>query len=99
MMLAGSIGCQNATATIGDFELLIAEYNGASSQLYVNEVAGTNVNVGANDMNGFTVGKQGQGGSYGNFEVKEIVLRDKIDSAGDKADIIAYLKAEHSLSY
>jgi hypothetical protein len=49
-------------------------------------------------MNGFTVGAQGGLGIYAHMDVREIVLRNKIDTAEDQVKIYNYLATKHGLA-
>lgn len=85
------------TVTLDTFVILRAILNGASSKLQIlNETALTG-DAGTHAMGGFILGASI---SYEetNIEVKEVILRDVVDSSGDEADIYTYLEKKNNLS-
>ena len=97
---AGSASTNNGNLALDTWGIVRVLFDGAASKLIVNETAATTGNFGVNDMGGFTLGTKGAGssGNTANIQVKEIILRKISDSAGDEADIYAYLKAKYELA-
>ena len=73
-------------------------FNGASSTFQLDVGTVRNGDFGSNDMGGFTLGSSGTGAiSWSNIEVKEVILRDIIDSSEDQTTIYDYLVDKYSL--
>ena len=86
-----------AVNTLG---IIRVRFNGATSKLQINGNAAFTGNIGAANMGGFNLAKQGGGTSYSNIQVQEIIGRNVDDSAGGGADetyIYNYLKAKYGL--
>jgi len=94
---AGALVNYNNAATIGSFHIMVAQFNGASSKLRINDTTVTG-NYGANNAGGITMGSRAsQLVQFSNVEFKEAIFRNAVDNASDEAAIYAYLKAKYSL--
>lgn len=86
----------NTNLPIGSFGIIRAKFNGASSSLQVNATAAVAGNDGGlNAGNGISLGAHTA--HHPNFEIKELIIRDIIDAAGDETAIYNYLKTKYSL--
>ena len=86
------------TLALDTYAIVRILFNGASSEIILNEDTPVTGNFGANNMGGFTLGALGNGTQgYTNIQVKEIILRKIADSSGDETDIYDYLKSKYSL--
>ena len=95
---APTASANNAHASIGNYHIIRALYNGASSKLIVDATTPTTWNCGTNNMGGFTLGKIGTAALYyGNIQVKEIIIRKVSDTSDDEATLYNYLKSKYSL--
>ena len=72
-------------------------FSGASSELIINEETTITGDSGLNDMDGFTLGASGGNISWGNIEVKEVILRSIADTPTNELVIYNYLKDKYSL--
>lgn len=82
----------NANLAINTWGIVRVLFNGAASSLQVNETAKWTGNAGANNMSGFVLGARGDGtSSWGNIEVKDVILRNVIDGSINEAIIYNYL--------
>ena len=94
--MAASLGTQDDGLTLDSYHILRVLYNGASSKLIVDDNTPTTDDLGANDLDGFSIGSRDLAW-YSNVEFKEIILRDSADSAANEATIYAYLKHKYGL--
>lgn len=95
---SGAASGLNGNLAVGAFGIVRILFNGASSELIVNQTAATTGDFGANDMDGFTLGSNGDGTSfYSNIEVKEIIIRNVADTAPNEQTIYDYLESKYSL--
>lgn len=83
---------------VGEWSIVRLLFYGASSKIIVDSHAPVTGNVGSNNMAGFTLADRGSLDGYcPGIDVKEIIIRNVSDSAGDEAAIFAYLKLKYSL--
>ncbi len=83
---------------LNTFGIVRILFNRATSTLQVNEIVQIIGNWGAANMSGFTVGARGDGlGAFSNIEVKEVILRNVIDTAPNQTIIYNYLKDKYSI--
>jgi hypothetical protein len=96
---AGTASGYNSDLAVNTWGILRVLFNGANSKIQVNASAAVTGDFGAGNAGGFTLGARPQGtpDRFGNIQVKEIVLRNVVDSAPDEAAIYAYLKAKYGL--
>lgn len=82
-----------------DFFILRVVVNGASSSLRINDYSEFTGNFGTSDINGFTLGARGNGTNYwSHIRVKEIILREGVDSSDDSTSIYNYLYYKYTSS-
>ena len=94
-LYAGANGAVNNNAAIGDYVIARCLFNGAASTLQINETAVTTTNPGAANMGGFSLSLRAP--YYGNFEVKEIIVRNTADDSTVQAAIYSYLSSKYSI--
>lgn len=83
------------TATFG---LVTAIYNGASSELQVNNTAATTGDPGANGGAGIRLGARGDGaGGFGNVSIAEVIVMAAVATAGERASMRAYSQARYGV--
>lgn len=87
---AGTQTAENAGITIGEFGIVAAVFNGASSSLKVNLEAETTGNANTGDMGGVTLGATGTPSNYGACSFKEFIA---FPSALSEANRIAVITA------
>ena len=97
---AGTVSGNSADTDLNLDTLAIIRvcFNGASSKLQVNAAAAVTGNFNTRNMGGFSLGRPGgYNGQYGNFTVKEIIIRKSADSGATETAIYNTLKARHGL--
>ena len=97
---AGALLLEDLThSVIGTFQIVRALFNGANSSLQIDDnAANTGVDIGSNDMDGFTLARAGSfAGQWSNIEVKEVILRKIADGATDQGVIYDYLESKYGL--
>jgi hypothetical protein len=78
---AGTVSATNGAMSVGQYSVVTAQFNGASSILKVDSTS-VATTVGAQNGAGFTLGAGGSGvGNFGNIQVKEVIIRNALDSA------------------
>ena len=91
----------NSDMVIGNYAVIVITKNGAvanGSKFQVDENAAVLGTWNANAMGGVTLAQRGAiNGVPGRIEVKEIILRDQLDTTTDYDAIRAYLKKKHSI--
>jgi len=89
----------NGDLSLNTLGVIQATYSGASSGIKVNHKTSTVGNPGGNGSGGtFVLGSiKTANGSYSNIEVKEIIVRNQVDSLSTQSNIRNYLAAIHSL--
>jgi hypothetical protein len=87
---AGLSAANNDNLTVGSYGFVLVEFNGASSALQINNTARTTGNAGTANMGGFTIGDYGNAGFASNIGVAEILIYNKILSAGEILLIKSY---------
>lgn len=87
----------NVNLAVNTYGIIRILFNGASSKFIVNETTPTTGNLGTNDMGGFTLGANANGGTWSNIEVKEIIIRKSADSAPNEAAIYSYLASKYGI--
>jgi hypothetical protein len=88
----GPTGADSGELTVGTWGIVRLLYNGASSRIQVNNGVVDTGNAFTTIFGGITLGRRGDSNDYyGNFEVKEIILRNVADSAPDETAIYNYL--------
>lgn len=98
--LAGSVGTENANATLGSWVILSAVYNGAASVLAVNNTGDVVSDAGANNAGGFTLGNDGGPGftQPANIQVKEVIIFSAAHTAAQRAVVQNYLAVRHQIA-
>lgn len=94
---AGSASSPNTNLAVDTFGIIRLLFNGASSKLIVNDTTPITGDFGSSDMDGLTLGARGDEVTFGNIEVKEMIIRKIADSSTDEGLIYDYLKAKYSL--
>lgn len=92
---AGSFSAQDDNLALDTWGIIRALFDGASSELIVDDNTPVTGNWGSGDMDGFTLGGAGNGGAESDIIVKEVILRKIADSSGDETDIYNYLKDKY----
>lgn len=95
---AGAYSADNSDLALNTWKIIRCLFNGASSKLQVGESAAITGSFGAQNMNGFTLGANGnttQG--WANIQVKEVILRKIADEEKDEKIIYNYLKNKYNL--
>jgi len=96
--LGGGFVADNVDLAINTWGIVRLLANGASSKIIIDANAPTTGDPGASGTNGLTLGcRFSCDTGWANIEVKEIIMRDVADAAGDEAIIYAYLKDKHGL--
>lgn len=94
---AGSFIGPNNNLALNTYGILRALFNGASSKIIINATSPTTGNVGAGTGTYISIGCPPAGIVYGNFEVKEIIIRKIADDSTNETAIYNYLKNKYSL--
>ena len=83
----------NADLALDTWGIARVIYNGASSSYQVNTETADTGNAGDFDMGGFTLGNTGSAGynRWSNIEVKEVIIREIVDSSENQTSIYNYL--------
>jgi hypothetical protein len=97
-MWAGLAGPYSDDLAENTWGIVTACYDGVSSTLQVDDHAEVTGNPGTNAFSGFSLGIDGTDTGYtSNIQVKEVTVRDLIDTAGNKVIIQDYLKRRNGL--
>lgn len=88
---AGLSAAANTNWTVNTYAALCCQFNGASSILRVNNTTETTGDASTGNMGGFTLGASGNSVSWGNIQVKEILIFPAAHDAARRAQMIAYL--------
>lgn len=94
---AGVVGVLNSNLVLNTFSIIRSLFNGVTSFVQVNKTASVIGNIGASNMNSFTLGANGLNADCSNIEVKEIILRKSADNAATQDAIYNYLKNINSV--
>ena len=95
---AGGVGLVNYNLDVGEWGILRVLYNWESSSFQINETLKATGNYGPLAMDGFSLGQLSTTGQKSNIEVKEVIIRNVVDSDADSKIIHDYLKAKYSLT-
>jgi hypothetical protein len=87
----------NANFPVDTLCILRLSMTVGGGSVQVNNTTATAGPTGTNEMNGFTVGCQGGLGIHSNIDIREIIVRNKTDDAGDQVKIYNYLATKHGL--
>jgi hypothetical protein len=90
---AGSNVATNSGLVLNTYGVICAIFNGASSSLQINNGAATTGNAGAENMGGFTLGATGAGASFGNVQIKEVIIFSSAHDADTRTAVSRYLSA------
>jgi hypothetical protein len=96
---AGSAAASNTKLTVATYGAVAAVFNGASSSIKVNNTAETTGNAGANNPGGFVLGGSRAGATFGNIQVKEVIVFADAHDATTRGRVISYLKTVGQLSF
>ena len=99
--LAAFAGASLASATnpaLNTKNIVTVLFNGVNSSIQTNTSAATTGDVGAANMNGFTLADRSATGSNANIQASEIILLSAASSAAKRAQIYSLLKALHGTS-
>ena len=97
-LFAGSVGPSNVNLILDTYGIARVLFNGVSSKFIINETTPIIGDAGSSDMGGFTLGARGDGtATYGNIQVKEVIIRKVADAAQDEADIYSYLSTKYGI--
>lgn len=76
-----------------------AEYNGASSAVYVNAItAQATGNTGADTIPGITLGSSFSAADFFNGKIAEVIVYNKILAAADRAKVLKYLGSRYAIT-
>jgi peptidoglycan/xylan/chitin deacetylase (PgdA/CDA1 family) len=89
---AGSFSADNVDGVRGQWSVIRVLFNGASSELQIDDNAPIVFNCGASNMSGFTLGARQDGANPSSQEVKDILVTKGGFSAPNKTIINEYLK-------
>lgn len=90
----GNLG-SNTTWTVNTFMIMRLLINGANSSLQFNNLTAKTGNAGSSNAGGFTLGSNGAGNSFGNIEVKEVILRKTADDNTKQTEIYNWLASKY----
>lgn len=90
-LYAGSGVASNGDLALGNFGVVAAVFNGASSSLQINNGTPTTGNPGAGNAGGFTLGAGATPGNHSNITVKEVILFPAAHDAATRARVVRYL--------
>lgn len=83
----------NSDLVVGSYGAMVVVGNGASSLIQVGNNAPTTGNPGTSAMGGFTLASRGDGVSWSNIQVKEVLIYSEAHDAVTRAKVIAYLQS------
>jgi len=84
-----------ADYTNGEYAVITATLNGATSSIQWNDDTPVTGNAGANGISGIYLGYYQDNA---NFSTKEVIVRNTSDSAQNKTDVKAYLYSKYSIT-
>lgn len=91
---SGGVLSSSSDLAVGTYGAVAAVFDGASSVMQVNNNTPITGTTNTLAMGGFTLGAVGAGsGSYGNIQVKEVIIYSAAHDAATRAQVIAYLNA------
>jgi hypothetical protein len=94
LFAGGQSSADNANLPVDTWGVVTGVINGASSITMVNNTLTSNSGALSGDMSGFTLGARGDGAaSFGNIQVKEVIVFPAAHDATTRADVIRYLAA------
>lgn len=97
-VFAGTGATLNGSFAINTFSIIRILINGASSKLIINNETPITGELGATNMEGFTLGSQGGGITrFSNIQVKEIILRKVADATQNETAIYNYLSKKYGI--
>lgn len=76
---------------LNTYAVLACVFNSASSVIQVNSTASTGLDAGTTNAGGFTLGARGDLASFGNIQVKEVMVYSVAHNSDQRAAIISYL--------
>ena len=97
-MSAGTTYGTDSSLTLGNYGVVAAVFNGASSVLQVGNVSQAAGNAGANNAGGITIGASSAGSVGTNIQVKEVIAFAAAHSADTRLRIIRYLASVGGIS-
>jgi hypothetical protein len=95
---AGSISPTDNNCTLNNYHIVKVIFNGAASELRVDQKAPNNGNFGASNMGGFTIGSAAGGVNPFTGLIKEAIVRTASDSAAVQARIYKYLSQQYGIA-
>ena len=91
---AGAAGAVSSELTLGSYHVLcnVFDHDNSLNTLQIDKnTPSTDTAFGTNDMSGFSLATIGNGGSYANIQVKEVLVYSTAHDAATRAKVIAYL--------
>jgi hypothetical protein len=98
-LVAGGIGITiNNAFPLNEFGIVRALINGANSKIIPNNFIPSTGTLNAGNMGGFTLAQRGQQNTFrSNIQVKEVILRNVVDTPTNEINIYNYLKIKYNL--
>ena len=98
-LYAGGFAAGNTDAAISSYVIGTFQFNGASSLIQINSGTATTGNAGAANAGGITIfAGYLTGGTYGAFQIKEVIAFSAAHTAAQRAIVQAYLSARHGIA-
>lgn len=91
----GSLNQGTTNPIDGDFHWFQGDFDGASSELWVDGVAEGTGNPGGDGLTGITVGGDNTGGAGFGGYIAEVLIYDHVLDSGERADLDAYFTARY----
>ncbi len=95
---AGSYLGINNNLAVGAWGIVRSVFSGLASSIQVNVTTAVTGSAGTGAIGGIILGRNGYNGvTYCNFEIKEAIFRNVVDSTETQSEIYDYLKAKFGL--
>jgi hypothetical protein len=94
---SGGVSSELSYAAIGEWVVLRIVFSGASSKIQIDTETAVTGNFGTGVMDGIHLGRISTQAVYGNFSIKEFILRSIDDTDDDETAIYNYLVTKYGL--
>jgi hypothetical protein len=94
---SGIYSSLNSNLPVGSFGIIRALFSGASSKFIINSTTPITGNFGSNSLTGFRLATRWNFSGLSNIQVKELIIRNKADTAADELAIYTYLSNKYSI--
>lgn len=94
---AWTASANDSNLSLNTYGIARVQFNGASSTFQINENTQITGNFGAANMGGFTLGSRGDNSTFGNIEVKEVIVRNTDDDTYKNGTIYNYLADKYGI--